>query len=359
MWAVFFCIMLQGNDIAGRLLIPMTKLPRALFQPIRGKATGYAAAVGLALLATLVRLASDHMLPPGFPFLTFFPAVILTTFLAGRGPGWVCAVLSLLSSWYFFIPPLHSFVLDRQVFTALIFFSFVVIVDVLLIDGLLQRQRQLVENQRELSAMAEQQTLLFKELQHRVANNLASIASMLRIQRRQIERDPASALPVIDSADTRIELMGRVHRQLYDPAARGVTLPEQIGKVVDQTRAISAAPHVSVTVNAVDARLAVDRMMTLMLLITEVMTNSIKHAFPDGQPGEIRLTLDRVAENRLRLTIADNGCGMAPSPAPSANRPKGLGSAIIRGFAAQLSGTVNVDGGNGVTTIVEFPETPL
>jgi K+-sensing histidine kinase KdpD len=178
--------MLQRNDIAGRLPIPMTKLPRALFQPIRGKATGYAVAVGLALLATLVRLASDHMLPPGFPFLTFFPAVILTTFLAGRGPGWLCAAISLLSSWYFFIPPFHSFALDRQVLTALIFFSLVVVVDVLLIDGLLQRQQQLVENQQQLAAMAEQQTLLFKELQHRVANNLASIASMLRLQRRQI-----------------------------------------------------------------------------------------------------------------------------------------------------------------------------
>ena len=147
----------------------MTTLPRALFQPIRGKATGYAVGIALAGLATLVRFASDHLLPPGFPFLTFFPAVILSTFLAGRGPGWLCALLSLLASWYFFIPPINSFALDAQVFTALVFFSFVVIVDVLLIDGLLQRQRQLVENQQQLAAMADQQTLLFKELQHRVA----------------------------------------------------------------------------------------------------------------------------------------------------------------------------------------------
>ena len=182
---------------------------------------------------------------------------------------------------------------------------------------------------------------------------------MLRLQRRQIERDPASAMAVIDSADARIELMGRVHRQLYDPAAREVALPDQIGKVVEQAHAISAAPHVTIRVNAVDARLAVDRMMTLMLLITEVLTNSIKHAFPDERPGEVALTLERVADNQLRLIIADNGCGMTQAEASSAVRPIGLGSAIIRGFAAQLSGTVKVDGSDGVTTVVEFPEAPI
>lgn len=336
----------------------MIKLPRALHQPIRGKTTGYAVAVAFTLIATGVRLGVDHFLSPGFPFLTFFPAVIVTAFVAGRGPGWLCAALSLLSSWYFFIPPFRSFSLDPQVLTALLFFSFVVIVDVLLIDGLLRRQRQLVESQAQLAAMAEQQTLLFKELQHRVANNLASIASMLRLQRRRIERDPGAALAVIDSADARIELMGRVHRQLYDPAARSVTLPDQITKVVSQTQAISAAPNITIAVDAVDASLAVDRMMTLMLLITELLTNSIKHAFPDGQAGKVGITLDRPTDNRLRLTIADNGSGMPSEVTASASRPKGLGSAIIRGFVAQLDGTMTVDGNNGVTTVVEFAESP-
>ena len=64
------------------------------------------------------------------------------------------------------------------------------------VSGLQQRQEKLVESQRQLAAMADQQTLLFQELQHRVANNLASVSSMLRIQRRQIERAPETALAV-------------------------------------------------------------------------------------------------------------------------------------------------------------------
>ncbi len=336
----------------------MTRLPRAFFQPIRGTWPRYGTAVLLAGLGAAVRFLADGMLPPGFPFLTFFPVVIISTFLAGRGPGIVCAVLSGLAAWYWFIPPFHSFHADGPVVTAMVFYVLVVAVDIALIDGLLARQRQLVENQRLLADMAAHQTLLFKELQHRVANNLASISSMLRLQRRRIERDPASALAVVDSADARIDLMGRVHRQLYDPAARQLALPEQIGHIVRQTQDVAAASHVEVIVDAVDARIAVDRMMTLMLLVTEVLTNSIKHAFDDGQDGEVRLKLERTEANRLRLTISDNGRGMPKTAPETSDRARGLGTTIIRGFAAQLNGSVKVVGDNGVTTVVEFPEDP-
>lgn len=334
----------------------MTWLPRAIFQPIRGTWPRYGTAILFTGLGTVVRFLIDAILPSGFPYLTFFPVVIFCTFLAGRGPGIVCAVLSGLAAWFWFIPPIGTFHLDGPVLTTLVFYALVVTVDIALIDGLLQRQHKLVESQQKLAVMADQQTLLFKELQHRVANNLASIASMLRLQRRRIERDPASALAVVDSADARIELMGRVHRQLYDPAARDIALPEQIEHVVRQAQEVAGASHIHVIVNAIDARISVDRMMTLMLLVTEVLTNSIKHAFEAGQPGEVRLTLERISTDVLRLTIADNGCGMALAPAVPGNRPVGLGTTIIKGFAAQLSGTLDVDGSDGVTTMVEFPE---
>lgn len=329
---------------------------RALFRPVRGRARAYSLTVVFALVATLVRFAADHLLPPGFPFLTFFPAVIIAAFIGGRGPGIACAVLSLLSSWYFFIPPFHSFGLDLPVATALLFFTGVVGVDILLIDGLQKRQARLKDSQRQLAAMADQQALLFKELQHRVANNLASVSSMLKLQRRQIERDPGSAAALLASADARIELMGRVHRQLYDPAARELALPEQIESVVRQVQDVAQATHVTVIVNAVDAHIAVDRMMTLMLLVTEVLNNSIKHAFTDGTPGEVRLTLERIGQRRLRLTLADNGQGYDFTTGRETPRSRGLGSLIMRGFASQLGGELRLDGSNGVTTVVEFPE---
>lgn len=334
----------------------MTLLPRAIFKPIRGNVSRYGAAILFAGLGAGVRFLVDDVLPPGFPFVTFFPAVIICTFLAGRGPGIVCAVLSGLASWYWFIPPFQTFAIDSSVVAAMLFYVLVVAVDVALIDGLLQRQQRLVESQRQLAEMAEHQTLLFKELQHRVANNLASIASMLRLQRRRIERDPSSALAVVDSADARIELMGRVHRQLYDPAARQLALPQQIDHVIRQAQDLAGASHISIIVDAIDARITVDRMMTLMLLISEVLTNSMKHAFPEGRAGEVRLTLERNLGGRLCMMIQDNGIGFQDQQPDATSRQRGLGTTIIRGFAAQLNGTLKVDGSNGMTTVIEFPE---
>jgi two-component sensor histidine kinase len=347
---------LPSDDLAANRAQDMLPAARALFKPVRGRLAAYSLAVLFAVLAIAVRFAADHLLPPGFPFLTFFPAVIIAAFLGGRGPGALCATISLLASWFYFIPPFESFELSAPVATALLFFTAVVVVDIWLIDGLQQRQTRLEENQHQLAAMADQQTLLFKELQHRVANNLASVSSMLRLQRRQIERDPASAMRILESADSRIELMGRVHRQLYDPAARELALPEQIENVVRHAQDVAAASHVTIEVNAVNARIAMDRMMTLMLLITEVLNNSIKHAFAAGDPGEVQLSLERIGSNRLRLIIADNGKGFDSASGNEAPRHRGLGTTIIKGFVSQLGGELTTDGSNGVTTAVEFPE---
>ncbi len=81
---------------AGERLAPLRALP-----PWAGDAV----AVAITLLATGLRLLLDPVLPPGFPFLTFFPAVVLTTFFFGLRPGIVCAVLSGLAAWYFFVNP--------------------------------------------------------------------------------------------------------------------------------------------------------------------------------------------------------------------------------------------------------------
>ncbi len=59
-------------------------------------------------------LRGFNLLPPGFPFLTFFPAIMLTAFIGGTRPGILCAVLSVLSAWYWFIPPFMSFVVDTR-----------------------------------------------------------------------------------------------------------------------------------------------------------------------------------------------------------------------------------------------------
>lgn len=333
----------------------MNWLSRTFDRPVRDKPLGYAVGVLLFLLGLSSRELVNYSLPPGFPYLTFFPAVILATFIAGRGPGILCAVLSGLAAWYWYIPPYNGFWISGQILTALLFYAFVVTVDIWLIHGLQRRQEKLAASQRQLEQMAEHQTLLFMELQHRVANNLASIASMLRLQRRQIERDPQSALGLIDRADERIELMGRIHRQLYDPAALDRPVSEQIAQAVRQAQDVVGAQRVTVTTEIADVRLELGRLMTLILLITELLTNSVKHAFGDDGVGTVRIVLERCGDGEVGLTVADNGRGFDPQKTASGPR-RGLGSAIIAGFVAQLRGTMETRIDGGVTTRIRFPE---
>lgn len=331
----------------------MSDLPRSLTRPLRGTIARYASAIGLCVISTLLRFAIDDWLPPGFPYLTFFPAVIMATFIAGRGPGILCAILCGLAAWYWWISPIEAFMLDGKIAVALLFYAFVVAVDIALIDGLQSRHLRLVDSQRQLEQMAEHQTLLFKELQHRVANNLASVASMLRLQRREIERNPALALSVIDRADARIALMGRVHRQLYDPLAADVAVPEHIAEIVRHACEVAGRNDVSVAVDAEPVRIEISRLMTLSLLISELLTNSLKHAFAPGETGQVTVSLKRAADGRLALCVADNGRGMtARAPGES----KGLGTAIAKGLAVQLGGTIEVVSDGGLRTTVRFPE---
>ncbi|NGP17222.1 DUF4118 domain-containing protein [Devosia aurantiaca] len=84
-------------------------------------AIAYATAIMAFAIALAVRFALNGVLPAGFPYLTFFPAVLLTAFFCGTGPGIVVAILSILSAWYWFIPPAGTFALDSQSAIAVLF----------------------------------------------------------------------------------------------------------------------------------------------------------------------------------------------------------------------------------------------
>ena len=108
--------------------------------------------LGLVVVAFVVRYALNDALPPGFPYLTFFPAVIVTTLLAGLWPGIVSAALCGLASWFFFVAPANSFGLNPGALTALAFYAFIVSVDIFIIHSVTVTAQHL---RAEREAMAE------------------------------------------------------------------------------------------------------------------------------------------------------------------------------------------------------------
>ena len=84
---------------------------------------GYGLAIAATALALAFRLYLEGVFPAGSPFLTFFPGIVVTSFLAGTRPGIACAALSLLAARFFLVEPLHGFALSRGTATALLYFA--------------------------------------------------------------------------------------------------------------------------------------------------------------------------------------------------------------------------------------------
>lgn len=313
---------------------------------------GYAFGSAGVLLAFWLRsFIGDELV--GYPFITFFPVVVLTAFLGGTGPGVLAAVLSGLASWYFFIPPLQSFDLKWPGgFIAMGFYAALVGLDLYLIHAMVGALERLQAARARADALVERQRTMFAELQHRVANNMQFVSSLLSMQKRKISADPASAPATLDDAVERLRTMARVHRRLYDPAAATMGFGQHLHEICTDLLGAAGGRNIECQVEAPSMDLPVETLITLSLITTEAVTNSLKHAWPEGERGTIRIALERPAPGRVALSVSDDGRGLPADYDPA--KGDSLGLRIIRSLVQQLGGELSVAAGRGTTTRVVF-----
>lgn len=311
-------------------------------------------AVGLALFAVALglRLLIDGVLPPGFPFLTFFPAVILSTFMCGLRPGVICATLSTLAAWFFFIGPESGMVFGVQAALALGFFTVISAIDIALVHFTFRAVERLYDEKAVTAKLYEQQRTMFQELQHRVANNMQFVAALLSLHRRQATADPQSALATLDEARTRLETISRMHRRLYDPDRLALPIEPYLRELCGDLLDAAGARNVTCKVTAPPVALNVSQLTTLSLLTAEIITNSLKHAFAPEEAGLVDVSVTPTGPDRYRMTIADNGQGMPKDFDPAQH--SSLGLRIVQGLASQLNGQVRYESDEGTKVVVEF-----
>ena len=287
----------------------------------------------LCLIAFAIRSAAEIALPIGYPFVSFFPAVILSSFLFGVRPGIYAGVLCGLLSWYFFIPPRMTFNFDASVLLALGFYGIVVAVDIALIH-LMQKANYNLAVERERSrVLAENRELLFHELQHRISNNLQVVAAMLSLQRRHVDHDLARR--ALDDASARLALVGRISRALYNPSGEGQNIRAFLNTLTADVLEASGRDDISLTVEAPeDLILEPDVAVPLALIVTEAVNNAIEHGLPH-RGGRIHVGLD-ASEEGIALHVADDGRGI---PADfDLHGSQSLGLRISTALAGQLKG---------------------
>lgn len=179
----------------------------------------------------------------------------------------------------------------------------------------------------ELEAANETNILLFREIHHRVKNNLQSVQSLVRMQDM-----PAGAKVDLQS---RLSAMAAMHEHIYQH---------------DRYEDIDAHDLVQVVVNEVvhaygaDAQIEYDldhvpvdrdHATPLSLLLSELVTNALKYAFADGSEGTINVVLRNLGGGRCKLIVADNGIGIGELP----EAPTSMGLRLVRGVVSQMGGT--------------------
>jgi two-component system, sensor histidine kinase PdtaS len=193
-----------------------------------------------------------------------------------------------------------------------------------------------------LAAAVERNTLLMREIHHRIKNNMQSVASLVRLQ--PISDDAKAAM------NARIAAMSAVHEQAYrSDHYADVELDGYLDLLVTNI-AKGAGEDIAFVKELHPATIDRDLAQPLGLVVNEVISNAIKHAFGEPGTGTVTITLNLIAPERAELTIRDDGVGFDPL----SETGNGMGSRLIRAFAQQLGGDFDYIKDNGTRFAIRF-----
>lgn len=182
----------------------------------------------------------------------------------------------------------------------------------------------------------QEKDLLIKEVHHRVKNNLAVIGSLFYLQSTVTQDEPT--LRILQDCRDRVQSMALVHERLYRSGdLASVDFAEYARELSNQLyrQYVMDSDAVRLRVDAEEVRLEIDRAIPCGLILTELVANSLKHAFPEGRTGEIVVSLRAKAGGGLVLSVSDDGVGL-PESAPQENRGHSLGMRLVHSLTRQL-----------------------
>ncbi len=208
-----------------------------------------------------------------------------------------------------------------------------------------------------LAASLKEKEILLKEIHHRVKNNLQVISGLLTLQAGQTD-DPRLAR-LVQESQSRIWTMALIHQTLYQSGdLAAIEMAEYVrtlaGNLISSQARVAMPPSCRCDVEPL--RLPIDQAIPLALIINELLTNALKHAFPDGRPGEIRIRLRSLLPpdaGQCELIVADDGVGLPTGFDPG--EQKHLGLLLIAMLARQIRGTLACEQDNGARFRIRFP----
>jgi two-component sensor histidine kinase/HAMP domain-containing protein len=202
------------------------------------------------------------------------------------------------------------------------------------------------------ASLLEKETML-KEIHHRVKNNLQVISSLLNMQSSYLQDEKAKEM--LRNSMDRVSTMARIHTMLYQSADMsrvdfGGFIKDLAGRL-RQSHGIAESP-VGIHTNVSDVSLTIETSIPCGLILNELVTNALKHAFPEGRGGEINIGM-QLEGKQVVLKIQDNGIGFPE--ALDFQHTKSLGLELVNLLVGQINGTIDLQVEGGTTFTITFP----
>lgn len=216
-----------------------------------------------------------------------------------------------------------------------------------------ERTRDIEEARAHAERERQRVETLLQDANHRIGNSLATVSSLLALQMMRVRSDEVKV--ALEAARLRVHAIASAHRRLrLGGDLESASADEFLQAVLDDISATQTNQRRVSIIGEIDAiNVSARDATTLGILLGELVTNALKHAFPDNRKGTITVRLNRDDVGVVTLTVADDGVGLAADHAVSEN---GLGSVIVRQLSAQFGGEpVYTAGDQGLTVSIKLP----
>lgn len=305
-------------------------------------------ATAIVVLAFLLRLVAGGAMS-GYPFLLFFPAIVIVSIMFDRGTGIYAVVLSTVLAWYFFVPVVHSFQLESlQAVVPLVLYVIIALFIALIVEALRATAERLAIARGQLEKAVELNRLLLMDVNHRVKNHLTSATALLRLTLRGAAAPDPRA--VIEDAARRIDVLAKVYDRLHlGERATVISARDFIfGLCADLREGVIGDRPIALEVVADDTDLGSNQAVPIGLVINELVENAIKYAFPSDRPGQIHVLFECQGHHCI-LTVSDDGAGY-----DRGKTRQGGGARLIQAFSQQLGGSLEHGGPPGTRVRLRF-----
>src|SRR6056297_72753 len=215
---------------------------------------------------------------------------------------------------------------------------------------------QLKKKEKEVEILLEEKEHLLHEVHHRIKNHMSTISSIISLRASHI--DKPQIRDVLEEVQDKVSLMQNIYQSLYTGEDVGtIRISSYLGPVLhDIQYAYIDSQSITITTDIEEIEVTSKQSLPIGIIITELLTNSIKYAFQGSDGGEIHVTMHKDKENTgfLCIEVSDNGKGMPPEILK--NGEYGFGLTLVEGYTKQFDGTMSISttGGTKVRVVLEL-----